>query len=72
MKQTIRDFSGRIRVLGPGGVFLPLSDIEQRVINSIGGKEKSKAKSKQDTLKAALKGKCRIRSSWQFDYTRSK
>ena len=66
MRQTIGGFSGRIRVLGPGGIPMPLTNIEQRVIDSIGKKEASKRRSKANEVKLP-RGK--VRAERMIDYT---
>ncbi len=69
MKKAIDGFNGRIRILGPGGVFLELADIEQRVIDSIGKKEASthRAKAKQDAKRPRIP-RGRMRPDRVFDY----
>ena len=46
---------GRIRILGPGGVFLKLDDAEQRVVNAADAKQARSDKAKQKFTGQTLK-----------------
>ncbi len=64
---NLADFSGRIRILELGGKFCKLTEFEQRLINSLDGRDQAKARSKAKK-QPRLPIRRRMRAYREFDY----
>ncbi len=60
--------TGRIRILGPGGVFLDLDEQEQAAVRAIENKEARSLKAKAKSVVPKRFGK--TRAFRQYDYTK--
>jgi len=64
---------GRIRIIGPGGEFVKLTEAEQRAIDSVSSKERAKTKSKGNHKTRQPKlPRGRISGYREFDYRSKK